>query len=397
MKRTTGIAALLLAAAMLSSCAPQTPGGKNKEPETSGTTAKTTKAPSVSVMGQVICDELFHITEKNAEITVFRCGDRYYTEPWDKDDPLNWWLCVEGTIPAELEAMPDGGFGVLKADITRLSGGIAGYFGQPQIDKVKSFRSLTTDEAAEKCGLTRYSTDETLYNEPQLCTVGDRTYIVIKTGKIHVYTDGQAFGVYDTSYEAEAAMGLYDIPDTTAEFRQVTGMPMYLFRCDGAYFAYSNYVSTDGSWSFLLDKDMVNKGMGFTLEDGEAAYIDRTDFMVVNGGEEGYCNAFMLCEDKEPQKIIYGTLTLKTSPEHWEEDPQVQLQHMYQYSAGDTIVFRFGSRYYVYTDRGGEIRRIGIFGSVGEVDEALGRDREKTSATADTLCPQNGQSINTEL
>ena len=113
MKKLYKLLAPLLAAAMLSSCAQQSPGLQLKEPETSEATAKTTRAPSVNVMGQVIYDELYYHTEKNAELVVFRCGDDFFTDPWDDEDSVRWWLRVESEIPAELEAMPDGSFGVL--------------------------------------------------------------------------------------------------------------------------------------------------------------------------------------------------------------------------------------------------------------------------------------------
>jgi hypothetical protein len=376
MKRIYKLLAPLLAAALLSSCAPQTPGVQNKEPETSGITAKTTKAPSVNVMGQVIYDELHYKTEKNAELVVFRCGDDFYTDPWDADDPLNWWLRVEGTVPADLEAMPDGSFGVLKADITRLSGGIAGYCGQPEIKKVKSFSAVTVDEAVAKCGLTSYSTGETAYNEPQLCTVGDNTFIVMKSYGIRVYLDGQLFGVFDTVYEAEAAMGLHGIPDSNVQFEEQHSLPLYVFRCGDFYFAYCQYNVSKGCWGYLLNREMQNKGMGFTLEDGEAGVIDHTDFMVVNGGEESYINAIMLTEDKEPEIIRLGTLTLNLSPGHWEDDPQKVMYEMRDYKAGDTVIFLSGGKYHVYSDHGGERTLIGVYEHSDEVDEALGWDRE---------------------
>lgn len=376
MKKIYGLLVLLLVTALLCSCGQQTPGSQSSGSSDTEGTSKASKSPSVNVLGQVIYDELYYHTEKNAELMVFRCGDDYFTDPWDSEETLRWWLHVEGEIPAELEAMPDGSFGVLKADITRLSGGIAGYCGQPEIKKVKSFSAVNVDEAVAKCGLTSYSTGETAYNEPQLCTVGDNTFIVMKSYVIRVYLDGQLFGVFDTVYEAEAAMGLHDMADSTAEFKEVHSLPLYVFRCGDSYFAYCQYNVSKGCWGYLLDSEMQNKGMGFTLEDGEAGVIDHTDFMVVNGGEEDFINAIMLTEDKEPEIIRLGTLTLHTSPGHWEDDPQKVMYEMREYKAGDTVIFLSGGKYHVYSDHGGELTLIGVYEHSDEVDEALGWDRE---------------------
>ncbi len=352
MKRLFAILALIAAA--LSSCGNAEPGG--------GT-------GTIDISSGVICDELFSYDEDNVGLLIFRCGDSYFSRVGG--DVMS--LKIQGDIPGGME-LPDGGFAVITADITRLSGGIAGFAGNPEIRRLRSFEAIGFEEAAQKYGFEEYTLGEEKYSQPQICVSGGNTYCVLFFyDGVHIYLDGSAVGVYETLFEAEAAMGLRTNADTLAELEKVTCMALYVFRCGDTYLAYSTNIYMNRYWTPLLNAQYENAPSGFELADGEVAVIYDPDLLKVNGGEKGYVNAPMLVSPAEAEKCGYITLTLNTAPEHWEESVPTAEGEMRQYSAGDWLIFLLGGKYHVYHDTFPEHELIGIFDTADEVDTALGR------------------------
>lgn len=354
MKRLFAIFTLIIAA--LSSCT------------ASGSDSGTFPA-IIDISPDVIYDELYQNDEENVELTVFRCGDSYYSLATGAVR----WLKIEDDIPADM-TLPDGGFAYITADITRLSGGIAGYGGNPIVRRLRSFELTEFEEAAQRCGFEEYTVGAEKYNAPQICVSVGNTYCVMYNyDGVHIYLDGTPAGVYNTLFEAEAAMGLRTNADSGAQLEHINNMMLYVFRCGDTYLAYCTNIYMNRYWTPLLNSEYENSPDGFELEDGEAAIIMYANILKVNGGDKGYVNAPMLISPAEAEKCSYDILTLHTAPEHWEESIPTEEGELRQYSSGGWLIFLLDGKYHVYHDTGSDKELIGVFDSVADADKALGR------------------------
>lgn len=360
---------LILAAAMLSSCT-----AENKAPAagtettagittTTPVTEKLTSKPAKTTR-EVIFDEIFYHGEENAELAVFRVGKLYlsYTEKYP-------WVRIEDDMTKYID-IPDGGFAIINADITRLDGGEAGYGGEPVINKFISWEKTDLSYMVEHCGIENYRSGKTVYNIPFICG----NYIVIDLyGTYYVYRDGQAVGTYDTSLEAEAAMGFTELVDDSAEYEYKNGVTMYVLRCEDKYYTMTQSIFMNDYWTPLLNTRLENIPTGFTLEDGELVKITGADIIKVNGGKRNYVNAPILTYYRECEKCSFYDVSKYASVGFWEEgESEDNVREDGEYVFRGVAVFELEDTLLVYRCDGEEHEFFGYFDSPGDIDAALG-------------------------
>ena len=93
--------------------------------------------------------------------------------------------------------------------------------------------------------------------------------------------------------------------------------------------------------------------------------------MKVEGGNGGYSHAPMLISYQSMEDLRIDTLTLKTSPGHWEDGAAKNDLESKQYGAGDSFIILIDGRYYVYKTVNGNNVSLGVFDSEAEVDAVL--------------------------
>ena len=203
------IAVLLFAAILLSSCASDsTPASQDSSAVTTQTAAFRTPTGTE----EDTAEKIYYNKEENAELAVMRVGDEYLT--YSRDRTMAGWAPLSGAVPDGI-ALGDGGFGILTADITRITGGGSGYSNVPQTDRLISFRTISFAEAEEYAQLQDYYPGDAYCSDPAVC---GEYCIVYVYPEYHIYRDGTAVGTYDDAAAAQAAMGLSETDgDTDAE------------------------------------------------------------------------------------------------------------------------------------------------------------------------------------
>lgn len=324
-------------------------------------------------------DKLYSSSEENAELLVFRTGNDYFT--YSLERTMAGWTGVYSGVPEEMN-MTDGSFELITADITRYTGGVAGYMGAPDIRKLKSAESMTLAEAAEYCGMERYVPGEPVYNEPLLC--GE--YLVINFhDDIRVYRDGQLIGKYGTQPEAEAAMGLRVIPDSSVEMERLGKYYLYVFRSGDQYLSYCPHIGMNSCWTPYINSRFGNEPEAFILEDGESAYIHSAEIIKLNGGNAGYVNVPMVMNDEDYEKVGYDIISDRMPP-YWGvfrsgkyEDTDGNSKDRAEFSdtcnamfdrdvSGTWLIFYIDGKYRVYLDDHEDEKQIGIYDTPEEVN-----------------------------
>ncbi|MBP3855931.1 MAG: hypothetical protein IK990_10025 [Ruminiclostridium sp.] len=317
-------------------------------------------------------DKLYQNDYNNVTLTVMRCGEHYIT--YDSEKSFIGWQILENDTDM-LENIPDGGFAVINADITRMSGGIAGFASAPYIRRLHSCEFITFDEAAQRTETEEYVSGKTVYVTPLVYSTDESTYcIVYLMNEYYVYRDGEPIGRFGTHLEAENAMGMRALADDSAEITDEYYKSVYVFRCGDTYLAYISTIFFNPYWTPLLNEDFGNELPFLALEDGEVAYLSRAHVLKVNGGEAGYVNAPMIVSAEDAEKITYDWLTLSTSTEHYAETPPDEQDNLREYSVSEYLIFFLDGRYHVYREHDGIQEKVGVYDSVSGVDEALGRN-----------------------
>lgn len=314
-------------------------------------------------------DKLYQTRENDVELIVFRIGDTYLT--FTVGDNVFGWLRLLGDAPAEM-VIPDGGFARITADVIRNSGGVDGFMNEPQISRLKSFQTETLSDMTALCGIADYDPDgETVYN----CPLVYGEYLLIDLyGEYFVYRGGSFVGKYGTALEAESAMGIRELRDKSAEITDEYDKSVYIFRCGDTYLAYVHSIFFNRWWTPLLDKDFNNDQQFIELADGEAAYIKNAHILKVNGGEAGYVNAPMIVSAEGAEKITYDWLTLSISAEHYAETPPDSESNLREYMVSRFLIIWLDGKYHVYTENDGTPTPLGVYDSISEVDDVLGRN-----------------------
>lgn len=361
-KFSIAVSVLVLACLMLSSC------DNNEEKSqvitsvvTSGTVEKTADE-TVADRNEDYADRLFFESSTDVQLLVFCCGRTYMTIEVGNADA--GWVELYGNLP-DKGRIKDGGFGLVTADITRVSGGVSGYMGSPRIDRLKSAEAVGIREAGRYCNIRSYSRDVNIYNEPLIC--GE--YMVIDLhGVYYVYRDGKAVGQYDDRLSAEAAMGLTET-DPDSHMKELNGIGIYLIRCGDTLLTFSHHSDMNRSWTPLLNPGFDTGMLGYRLEDGEAVKLDRVDVVLMNGGDAGYVNAPLIMSFGEATPISGDSLTyFVIQPGELETISADDNARFVLTQGGSYIIFLIGGEYRVYLCMSGE--KAEYAGSYETLDEA---------------------------
>ena len=325
-------------------------------------------------------DKLYSSDESDAELVIFRAGDLYLTYSRDK----NYWVRLIGDVPDRM-MLGDGRFELISADIKRYSGGIAGFMGNPEIVKLNAYEPMTLEQAVTFCGLKDYAPELIRSGEPLVC--GDYLFCVNR-----VYHDGALVGEFATQIEAEAAMGLREIPDTSVEMERIGDYRLYVFRCGDKYLANCPRIGMNPCWTPYINSNFGNEPENFTLEDGEAAYIMHADIIKLNGGEAGYVNTPMITQTGGIEIVGYDILS-DHMPPFWGEHKSVgegdtvadwieradfseTCNAMFERFNGTWLIFFIDGKYYVYLDDYTNKQQIAVCESESEVEKVLKEHRQ---------------------
>ena len=332
-------------------------------------------------------DKLYSSDESDAELLVFRTGDAYLT--YSLDRKMAGWTRTYGDVPDEMK-LNDGEFALITADIRRYSGGCSGFMGNPDIRKLKSFAKKTVEEAAEYSSMEAYEKGSAVHYEP--LKYGEDYIIINFYSSVIVYRGGRLFGEYSTQIEAEAAMGLREIPDTSVEMERIGDYRLYVFRCGDKYLANCPRIGMNPCWTPYINSDFGNEPENFTLEDGEAAYIMHADIIKLNGGEAGYVDTPMITQTGGIEIVGYDILS-DHMPPFWGEHKSVgegdtvadwiervdfseNCNAMFERFNGTWLIFFIDGKYYVYLDDYTNKQQIAVCESESEVEKVLKEHRQ---------------------
>ncbi len=305
-------------------------------------------------------DEITLDEQKNVSLIVFRYGDKYIA----KGANGAGWSEVVGTPPAKL-AMTDGDFATVTADVVLNYGGVAGFCGNPAISKVRSYQLYSCDDAVSNGMVDAYDPDEQYPVGPKYYG----QYVVLRTYEgYRVYDSGILVDQFNTSLEAESAMGMAVLADTTAVMEKHSGHHVFVFRMGDTYLGYAGQIGLN-SWQPILDENFQNKLTGCTLDDGHMIEIKKGDEYTVNGGNGNYHNSFMIRRIDEYQEAPYDEFFSS----HWAEDVTRVNGAVYEYNVCQYLIFYIDGMFYIYTEKT-DPRFVGAYATEAEVDQAIGRN-----------------------
>ena len=313
-------------------------------------------------------DQLYTDKKKNEYATVFRAGDEFFL---CLDGEYVWRRIIsdDGSLKG---GMNDFDFAKIKADISWVTGGIAGFQNAPQISKVKSISSISFSECERDGIIAAYNPDEEYFSGPQVYRDGEDVYVIIHANykEYRVYKNGYFMGKYVTSLETNGALGIVQYDDG-ADYESIHNVAIYVFNFYGTYLGYSRYYDLSG-WTPILNKDFENALPNTTLKNGELLYIKDADIEIVNGGEKNYKNTPLIKDFSQSEIVTYDVL----SKVHWEEGMDKTDYSIAGFASGKYMIIYYKGKYYVYIDSYAvkdEEHFIGAFDTEAEVDAAMGR------------------------
>ncbi len=354
-RKHTLISVYLAAALMLCACA-------------AGGNTAANAGSSAHVQGAGSPDQLYSDDEKNVDLIVFCCDGTYYSCERGSDR----WLSVLGDTPWNLK-LKDGEYAYVNADITRVSGGFAGYAGNPYIKKAHSVKRTDLKELSDNGDIAYYDPAEGTVYGLRIVSAGDRIYcLAVLQGEYHVYSEFTHIGSFDSAFEAETAAGLHPDADSTLDYKRVIVGRLYIFRCGDEYLAYGNSMdlNNNGLWKVLLNEELENSPADLSIEDGETVLVTNGEVYAVSGGI--YADEPMLAGDPDYEPCSYGTITLGTTVEHWEEAYSAYEGELRQFGGGNILIFFRGGKYRIYREDGSDHTLLGVCDTTQEVNELLG-------------------------
>ena len=330
-------------------------------------------------------DKLYRNDEYDAELLVFRTGDTYFT--YSTERKMAGWTRTYSEVPAEME-MPEGCFELISADITRYTGGEAGYMGAPYIKTLKSIASMTQAEAIAYCEMEQYKPGDTLHNEPRY--FGEYIIIDVFGGKVCVYRDGKPVGEYATEIQGEAAIGLRKIPDISVKMERLGNYNAYVFRCGDSYLTYCPHIGMNPCWTEYINSDFGSEPEAFSLDDGEGVYIKHAEVIKLNGGNARYVNTPMIVTAEDIEWVDYDIITRTlepfwaekraesapgtTSPE-WAEFSDGYNAMFDRTTAGTWLIYNIDDKYRIYLDDHTQKRPVAECGTVYEAAKLIAEYR----------------------
>ena len=318
---------------------------------------------------QYIVDGLYYDYKDNVDYYVF-CTDRQCLV--NTPGQTGWETTYSG-IPADLQ-LSEGEFAFVTADVTYVSGGVAGYHNAPSLTNIDSQKIVTIDEVIQAGSLADYNPDDSFYGIKKY-EDGNDLYLLVYAGyeNYRLYLNGRYEETFDTTFDAESAMGIREKIDTDADLEHFGNLKIYVFCCKGRYFIYTGNITFNekGIWKEFLNVEFGNVPLDFTLKDGEAVVMERAELMRVNGGEGNYKDAPMYLGSDGMENVDLETLIYGISMEHWEEAPATTEFETRQYGVQDALIFLMDGQYYVYTAENGNSAFFGVYDSAEEVTQAL--------------------------
>ena len=320
---------------------------------------------------QVIEDEIYYDYADNVEYYVFCTGDDCLVNTPGQTG----WVLTHNGIPTDL-IISDGEFAHITAEVTYVSGGVAGYINSPMLTDIHSQQIVKADEVIQAGSIAEYNPDESFYGIKRY-TDGTNYFLLVCAGyeNFRLYRNGAFMDEYSTTFDAEAAMGIREKTDTDAEMEHYGNLQIYVFCCNGRYFIYTGNIcfNEKGIWKEFLNEEFGNVPLDFTLEDGEVVHMEKAELMRVNGGEGNYVDAPMYLGSDGMEKVDMERLIDAMNMDHWEESPTTKQFESRQYGVDDAMIFHMDGKYYVYPGKGTSTVQPGVYDTVKEVDEALGR------------------------
>lgn len=144
---------------------------------------------SICVVGcGVSSDDMTTSDIPDEELTIFRCGDTYYS--------VDGWKDVEYDFSRVID-IPDGCCARIVADVTYWWGGVAGYNKDITIDEIKEAGLIDYEEAFPE-GIKDYEWDS-FSDEDRLRKIminNEWYYICLNYGDYVVYKDGKRIATY---------------------------------------------------------------------------------------------------------------------------------------------------------------------------------------------------------
>ena len=372
MKRSFSVAALVVTAAMLASCKGGAASQTTSQDSGIAAAASTTMTAAFQTpkREEVIFDQIYYNREYDVELAVMRVGDRYIT--YSKDRKKAGWTNMFSAAPDEIK-LDDGAFGIIKADITRVSGGEAGYGGEPQIDRLISFTPMTLAEAFEYTGIEKYDPDDRYCHEPKLC--GD--YLIVYSYPEHrVYRNGELVGAYDNIVFAQEAMGLNDIDPEGMEIKDHASEFVYVICIGDKYYGYMTSMFENNYFTPLRDREFNYMSSEFDIRDGETVRI-RCEHSTVNGGKQGFVNAPIIRTIFDVEDNDYDSLTrcgmtpLSELSGELEDHPDDGAEAVFERNGKTWLVFRINGVYHVYVDDYSKIKKYGEFDRLDAVKNVV--------------------------
>ena len=317
-----------------------------------------------------IVDGLYYDYEEKVDIYIFRTGNTYLINRIGTID----WVSSYGGAPSGL-TLSDGEFAYLNADLTLVSGGIKGYINAPTVSVIHTQKNVSFAEVENSGSLAAYNPADDYIAGLKVYRDGNDTYMIGRAGynQFCLYKNGVYSDTFSTKYDVEAALGIRDKADATADMEHFGNLNVYVIRCGDKYLMYTGNISFNeaGIWKEMLNENFENEPLDFTLQDGQAVCLQKAELMRVNGGDGGYKDAPMLLKYESMEDIRIDVLTMKTSTGHWEEGAATRQYESQRYGNGDTFIILVDGQYYVYKIKDGQNTVVGVFDSEDEVNAKL--------------------------
>jgi hypothetical protein len=321
---------------------------------------------------QGMVDALYYDYADGVDYYVFCAGDRFLVS---KPGTPGWANTYSN--PTGLN-MAEGEFALVNADVTYVSGGVAGYMNAPSLTKIKSQKIVSVDDVENAGSLAAYNPAEEYFSGVKIHKDGGFVYILACAGyeRFRLYKNGRFTEEYSTTYDAEVAMGLRTKADSDAEMEHYGHINILVWRCGDKYLIYTGNVCFNeelGVWREFLNEEFGDKPLDFTLEEGEAVYMTNAELMRVNGGNGNYYNQPMYIGCESMETIDIDRLNYRISMNHWEEGPASENLESRQYGVGDAVIIKIEDNYYVFADENCRKEVTpGVYNSLDAVNEAIG-------------------------
>ena len=317
-----------------------------------------------------IVDQIYYNHEYDVELAIMRIGDLYITYSKDR---TGWvYMYSYNDFPEEIK-LEDGEFGLVKADITRVSGGEAGFGGDPQIDRLISFSPMTLAEAKEYAALEEYDPENRFCHSPMLC--GD--YLIVYSYPNHrIYRDGKLVGAYENIILAQGAMGLNDIDPEGMEIKDHASEFVYVICIGDKYYGYMTSMFENNYFTPLRDREFNYMSSEFDIRDGETVRI-RCEHSTVNGGRQGFVNAPIIrtifdVEDNDYDSLTRcGMMPLSELSGELEDHPDDGAEAVFERNGKTWLIFRINGAYHVYADDYSEVKNYGEYDSIETVKKVV--------------------------